>query len=1166
MTKARHTSVALLVLGFLTFALAASAAPALASPAPAPAWRLTSEALPSNVPAGGKGLLLLHLQNIGDAPSAAASPITVVDQLPAGLTATKAAAVMTGGTGLEPSGLWGECAIAPSGQTVTCTYQSGATIAPVASARRLPPGSEGVSGTDALAPAIGVELTTGPLSSGPLLDSAVVSGGGAPVGARATTSLGVSSLPAPFELTSFQQWATNSDGSPASQAGSAPYETAMSFTVSNRSSGSAFRASAVLGGFHVDLPPGLVGNPDAVPKCARAEFELRLSGEGNPVCPSDTQVGVALVTPQGGSTVQLPVFNLVPPEGVPAQFGISSSKFVAFLDAGVHPNSDGEYVVYLDAQHVESQGFVGLDVSFWGAPADPSHNALRVYPGQDEAGIGPHGEEGIAPIPSDVSPSAFLRMPTSCGLPQTLAVSADSSEEPLTAVSLPNVAFTDQENNPVVMGGCSMLDFSPSIEVTPEASATDTPTGLEINLRVPQDEDPNGLAQAHLKDAVVTLPPGMTLTPSATNGEEACSPAQIGIGSVGESERQPACPAASQIGTLEVSTPLFEHPLQGEIYLAQQETVQGALIGVYLVIDDPHTGILVKLAGRLELGGQQGVSGLEPGQVRAVFDNNPQLPFSDLKLELTGGPKASLVTPQTCGSASASSQLTGWNGAVATPSSNVLSTSSGCTEGFSPAFSAGTTVKQAGAYSPFALTISREDGSQRLGLINVTTPPGFSGNIAGVTICPNSDLQAAERLDEPGDGAIERANPSCPAGSDVGTVTATLGEGPDSVSAIGHEYLAGPYKGAPFDLVAITPAISGPFDLGVVVLRQGLYIDPHTAQATVKSDPLPTALDGVPVDVRSVAVNISHSNFIFNPTSCEPLTVTGTLVSTSGTDAAISSPFQAVNCTALGFKPVFAVSTAGKASKAAGASLHVDLSYPNAPQGTYANIKSVRVELPKVLPARLTTLQKACTEQQFAENPASCPTPSVVGTAVAHTPILNNPLAGPVFLVSHGNAAFPDVVMLLQGEGITLILVGNTDIKNGITSNTFKTLPDAPLSSFELTLPQGPYSVLAAGGSGNSRYDFCRQTLVMPTVLTAQNGAVLKQNTKITATGCPKVKALSGRALNRLKLAKALKACRTKYKAKSKKKKRLACEKAARKKYGPKKRPKKKARKRSKKK
>jgi hypothetical protein len=1145
MTNVRRTCVALLALGTLALAVLASVAPALASSAATPAWRLTAEALPSSVPAGGKGLLLLHLQNIGDAPSATSSPIAVVDQLPAELTATKAAAVIAGGTSLEPSGLWGECDIAPTGRTVTCTYRSGATIAPVASTRRLPPGSEGVVGTDALAPAIDIEFDAEPLSSGPLLDTAAVSGGGASAGSHATTSLNVSSLPASFALTGFQQFSANADGSPADQAGSTPYETATSFTVSNKASGSAFRAAGVLEGFHVDLPPGLVGNPDALPKCARADFELRLSGGGNPVCPSDTQVGVALVTLEGGLTVQLPIFNLVAPEGVAAQFGISSSKFVAFLDAGVHPNAQGEYVVSLHAEHIESQGFVGLDVSFWGDPADPSHSALRVYPGQDEAGIGPHGEEGIAPIPSDASPKPFLRLPTSCGVPQTLAVSADSLEDPLTLVSLPNLTSTDQENNPVAIAGCSTLDFSPSIEVTPETSATDTPTGLEMNLRVPQNEDPNGLAEAQVKDAVVTLPPGLTLSSSATNGEQACSPAQIGIGSVGESERQPACPDASQVGSLEVTTPLFEHPLQGEIYLAQQETVQEALIGVYLVVDDPTTGILVKLAGRLELGGQQGVSGLEPGQVRAVFDNDPQFPFSDLKLELTGGPKASLVTPQGCGSASASSLLTGWNGTLATLSSNLLSTSSGCTEGFSPAFTAGTTDKQAGAYSPFTLTIGREDGSQRLSVIDVTTPPGFSGDIAGVTLCPNSDLEAAERRNEPGDGAIEQADPSCPAGSDVGTVTATAGPGPDAISATGHEYLAGPYKGAPFDLVAITPAISGPFDLGVVVLRQALYVDPHTAQATVKSDPIPTALDGVPLDIRSVAVNIdgvgANNKFIFNPTNCTPLAVTGTLVSASGANAPISSPFQAVNCASLKFKPGFVVTTAGKASKAAGASLHVNLTYPNAPQGAYANIKSVKVDLPIQLPARLTTLQKACTAAVFEANPAACPTPSLVGMVIAHTPILNNPLAGPVYLVSHGNEAFPDVVMLLQGEGITLTLVGNTNVKKGITSNTFKSLPDAPVSSVELTLPQGPYSVLAANGPHNAPYDLCGQTLAMPTKITAQNGTVLKQVAKITATGCPKVKALT----RAQKLAKALKRCG---KDRSKKA-RASCRKKARRTY-----------------
>jgi len=908
-----------------------------------------------------------------------------------------------------------------------------------------------------------------------------------------------------FELTSFQQVSTNLDGSAANQAGSAPYETDTSFTVSRETSGSTASATGVVKSFDVDLPPGLVGNPDAVPKCARAAFELRLSGDGNPVCPSDTQVGVALVTLDGGSTTQLPVFDLVAPEGVAAQFGIASSEFVAFLDAGVHPNSRGEYVAYLDGEHIEGQGFVDLDISMWGG--------------------------------KNASSRPFLRLPTNCLLPQRLSISADSWEDPLTVVSLP------AGNNPVELEGCSNLDFSPTIEATPETTATDTPTGLEINLRVPQNEGPNGLAEAQVKDAVVTLPPGLTLTPATTNGLEACSPAQIGIGSVGELERRPACPAASQLGTLEVTTPLFEHPLPGGIYLAQQETVEGALIGVYLVVDDPVTGILVKLAGRLELGGETNpnpaLSGLEAGQVRAVFDNDPQFPFSDLKLDLTGGPKASLVTPQTCGSAGASSRLTGWNGAVATPASNVLSTTGGCTEGFAPAFSAATTDKQAGAYSPFTLTISREDGSQRLGVIDVTTPPGFSGDIAGVTICPNSDLEAAERRDRPGGGALEQADPSCPASSDVGTVTATAGQGPDSISTTGQEYLAGPtppaegsnLSGAPFDLVAITPAVSGPFDLGVVVLRQGLYIDPHSGQATVESDPIPTTLDGVPLDIRSVAVHIGgvggNNHFIFNPTSCAPLATTGTLTSTAGTNASISSPFQASGCASLKFKPAFVVSTAGRASKADGDSLDAKVTYPSAPQGTYANIKSVKVDLPKQLPARLTTLQKACLAATFEANPASCPATSVVGYAKAITPILTNPLAGPVYLVSYGNEAFPDVVMVLQGEGITLNIVGNTNVKKGITSNTFKTIPDAPISSFELTLHNGPYSVLATNLPEHAHYNLCGQTLAMPTAITAQNGAVLKQTTKVTATGCPKLKK---KPLTRAqKLHKALKSCRRKH-------------------------------------
>jgi hypothetical protein len=368
---------------------------------------------------------------------------------------------------------------------------------------------------------------------------------------------------------------------------------------------------------------------------------------------------------------------------------------------------------------------------------------------------------------------------------------------------------------------------------------------------------------------------------------------------------------------------------------------------------------------------------------------------------------------------------------------------------------------------------------------------------------------------------------------------------PDYVA--GHAYFAGQYEGAPFSLVIVTPALAGPFDFGSVVVRAALYINPSTTQVTVKSDPFPRILDGVPLDIRVVSVDMNRSQFTLNPTSCATMAVTGEESSTAGSTAVLSDRFQAGGCTTLPFKPSFTASTSGKASRAHGASLNVKLV---ASPGE-ANVGKVDVQLPIQLPSRLTTLQKACTEAQFNTNPAGCPAASDVATATVHTPILNVPLTGPAYFVSHGGAAFPELVLVLQGENVTIDLVGNTDIKGKLTYSRFEAVPDAPFTSFELNAPQGPSSILATNLPASAKYSLCGQNLTMPTVLTGQNGAVVKQTTKLAITGCPKV---VKKALTRAqKLKAALKVCRTKDrgKSKAKRRKREACEKAAQKRYGP---------------
>lgn len=1045
-----------------------------------PAWRITAQGGPTDVAPLGNAWFLLQLENIGDAPSAPGAPITVVDQLPPGLKATEAAGLAEQGFTFERSGLWGSCAISVDGRTVTCKYRPGVAIAPISSGLE---GSEHI-GANELAPVIGIRVAVEPLASGTLVDDATVSGGGAALSASDTASVSVSSSPAAFGVATFHQWSTNIDGSAAVQAGEHPNETATSLTLNTQPVGSAAAPAhlGVLRNVDVELPEGFVGNPRAVPKCPRASFDRRLNGTFLADCPPDTQIGQAVVYFEPGYVITLPLYNLVPPSNVPAQFGAAFGGFVGFIDATVRPSSGGRYHVVADARDVQSSGEVGITVRLWGVPASSSHDALRIPEGQ----VRPVGGSGL---PSDVASKPFLRLPTSCGVPQTLALSVTSWEEPVTSLlSYPGLAAsTDEQDQPVAMEGCSKLDFSPSIQTRAGTSVAESPSGLAVDLTVPQNEDPNGLAEADLKNVSVALPANMTVSPSAANGLEACSEEQIGVTGSGSTllfnEKPVACPSASKLGTVEVVTPLLEHPLTGALYLAQQDANPfGSLIAVYLAVEG--SGVLVKLPGEVRLNQQT-------GQVTASFLNNPQLPFSEIKVNLFENARSSLMTPPGCGAYTTTTSMTGWNGSAANPSSEPFSLSSNCGQGFQPAFTAGTTNNQAGAFSPFSVTFSRRDGEQRIADAAVLTPPGLSAMLRGVQKCP-----------EP-----QASNATCGPESQIGHATVAVGPGPEPFYVPANVFLTAPYRGAPLGLSIVTRAKAGPFDLGTVVVRARIDVDPHTAQITVTPDPsgqfaIPTILQGIPLDLRLANVAIDRPGFTFNPTNCSRLSVNGVLTSTSGTNVAVSSPFQAAGCAKLPFKPVFAASSQAATSKSYGASLIVKITK----KPGEANLHKVDLQLPIALPARLTTLQKACTEAQFNANPAGCPAASVIGVAKLNTPVLSLPLTGPAFLVSHGGAAFPDVEFVLQGEGVTVIVDGATDIKKGITYSKFETAPDQPFSSFETRLPEGPYSVLATDIPAKAKGSLCGQGLTMPTTLTGQNGAVLTQATKIAVSGCPKAK------------------------------------------------------------
>jgi hypothetical protein len=649
------------------------------------------------------------------------------------------------------------------------------------------------------------------------------------------------------------------------------------------------------------------------------------------------------------------------------------------------------------------------------------------------------------------------------------------------------------------------------------------------------------LGTSDIKATTVTLPPGFVINPGQAAGLQACQPGQDGLTSAQEeaegkeNDGPPSCPNASKVGTVRAKSPLIEaaaeKELEGNVYVMQSNPPNLKLLMAFSA-----DGVNIKLVLHVHLDEST-------GQVTTTVDGIPELPASDFKLSFSGGPQAALDTPTQCGSYTTTSDFTPWSSpfiAHVFPSAQ-FSLTEGPGGGpcpsnpmpFAPSMTAGSTTDQAGGFTNFSLLLQRGDGQQRIEKLQFREPAGLAGLISSVPLCDEADANAG----------------TCPAASHIGHAVVTSGPGPYPLVLPQPGapelpiYLTGLYKGAPFGLSIVTPVIAGPFNLGTIVTRAKIEVDPHTAQITITTDPLPQIVDGVPTDLRSIDSIIDRPGFLFNPTNCTGQEFTGTATSAQGTTAAISSHFGMGSCRSLAFKPRFSASASGKNSKAGGASLDVKVAYPSAPQGSEANIARVKVDLPKQLLSRLTTLQKACTAAQFNTNPAGCPAASVVGHAIVHTSVLPVPLEGPAYFVSNGGEAFPNLIMVLQGYGVTVDLVGDTFInKAGITSSTFKTVPDVPFDTFELTLPQGPNSALATNVPAKAQYSLCGQKLMMPTELIAQNGAVIDQATPIGINGCAKKKSLT----RAQKLAVALKSCHKKKGAK-----RAACERTARKRYGP---------------
>jgi hypothetical protein len=1163
------------VLAVLVSSVTVGVAPAAAAETPAAGWQITSTTYPTNLTPAGKGAILVQPLNVGAASST--GQITILDTLPRGITATDAGTVNGAGgkASIEPESEiehshW-ECAIAPGSEensVVSC--HNGAALPSIQGGGGLPvPYTESQNLQPPLAIAVKVAANA---PEGQAQNSMSIEGGGALSAVEASDPVVVDATPAQFGLSRWDGWLSNADGTLDTRAGSVPFEATFSFdlnTLLEKGASELTPAGGELRDIQVKLPPGFIGNPQGAVQCTRAQFDEEK-------CPAESIVGTVEPVTADGIDLHRLVFNIVPPKGAPAEFAFTYEGISVFLDPVVR--TGGDYGITTRVNNAAQRIIVSSILTLWGVPNDPTHAPWRC----GSTGGCPPGDGGLGAHPTLKS---FLRMPTSCGVSDQFSAAASSWRSEVTDFTEPLSFFTHgSQGQPLGLGECAKLPFEPTVQANPTTSATDSPSGLKFDLHVPQPENVTAietggqttgaepaLHEADLKDATIKFPAGLAVNPSEAEGLEACSEAQVGFTGFTElnpssepgvqtSQFTPAaaeCPDASKLGTVEVDTPLIGHPLPGAIYLARQgENPFGSLLALYITVYDPATGVVVKLPGKIEA---------DPvtGQLTVSVQQNPQVPFEDFKISLFEGTRSPLTTPATCGTFSTTSSLTPWSspeapgtspegsfGITEAPGGGACPSAAG-QEPNTPSFSAGTFTPIAGAYSPFVLHLSREDGSQQLRALNVTLPPGLIGKIAGIAQCPQASIEAAEHRNGLGQGQLEVTAPSCPAASEVGSAHIGAGSGaPFYVT--GHAYLAGPYRGAPFSIVVVTPAVAGPFDLGTVVVRSALFINPLTAQVSVQSDPFPTILDGIPLDLRGITVEITRSQFTLNPTSCSKMSIVGSSTGESS-QAPLSSPFQVGGCTGLPFKPTFTASTQGKASKAKGASLSVKLT---ANPGE-ANVGKVDVQIPSQLPSRLSTLQKACTEAQFNTNPAGCPAPSDVATATVHTPILNVPLTGPVYFVSHGGAAFPELVLVLQGEGVTIDLVGNTDIKGKVTYSRFEAVPDAPFTSFELNAPQGPFSILGANVPASAKYSLCGQNLTMPTVLTGQNGVVVKQNTKLAITGCPRT---TKKTLTRAqKLAKALKAC----KQDKQKAKRQKCEKQARKKYGPLKKAKKKGKQKS---
>lgn len=1039
---------------------------------------------------GGSGRLVVTATNIGDAPvDATSTPVTIIDELPEGLEATDVEA-FAGALGKAGPV---KCEV-EAADLVSCLFE------------------DGLPSYEAIEVEILASLTGEPPVAG-APGKVTISGGNAP-NASATQEVKVSPEATPFGIEQFSAQPEEEGGAPTTQAGSHPFQltTTIQFNSGPLTPAATRRDSvveqpAIPRNLRFPLPTGLVGNATAIPQCSMTNFFKIV--ENTNACPDQSAIGVAAITVVEKSALgflreAVPVFNLPPAHGEPARFGIMVVSVPVVIDTEVDPNNKYQIIAKVSNASQVAE-FLSSTVSLWGSPGDPRHDGSRGW------ACAYHAEEVSRPCerPAGLEENAFLRQPVSCGAPLDFRVELEPWSAPLGSV----VKEAGSSANPMI--GCNRVPFNPSIASTPGNPSAGSSSGLDFRLDMPNAGLLNPKATAaegQAKKVEVTLPEGVTVNPSEANGLGACTP-QDYAKETAESAPGEGCPESSKIGSVDIKTPLLDEEAHGSVYVASPyDNPFDSLLALYLVAKIPERGILVKQAGKVELDP-------DTGQLVSTFDDLPQIPFSTFNLHFKEGPRAPLVMPETCGNYDIVAKFTPWNAADPNnpQSSEIVERTSSfsvdhgpngspCPSGtppFKPGFTAGTVNNAAGSYSPLNIRLTREDGEQEFKTFSLKMPKGVIGNLSGIPFCSEAAIaQARSRTGENG-GQEELEHPSCPDASQIGRTLVGAGVGPTLTYAPGKVYLAGPYKGAKLSIVAITTATVGPFDLGNVVIRQALKVDPDTAEVSTdgsSADPIPHILQGIVVHARDIRVYVDRKDFILNPTSCERMSAAASVLG-SGLDFGssaddqlvdVSSPFQAADCASLGFKPKLALSLSGGTKRGDTPRLKAVLT---ARKGD-ANIGAAVVTLPHSEFLEQAHIRTVCTRVQFSAgggNGEQCPKASVYGHVRAVTPLLDEPLSGPVYLRSSSHK-LPDLVAALHSGKVDINLDGRIDsVRNGRIRNTFEAVPDAPVTKFVLEMQGGQKGLLV-----NST-NICLGKHRAIATFTGQNGKRIESNPPVKA-------------------------------------------------------------------